>query len=468
MLAILWVIGEQDRAVAETTRCFTQVVNLLEGIDLSVTEQRYALNVASLAAFEKKVGEHLYNEAVAIDRHLARRKWSDKKTAQYAVHLLNRMKQQLEVLGGLPRAAFGENNTLPYRLAHYLLGHTVPYWNFTIGRHWEHRFMLDHWQNYKWETCQQLYRMYGQEGCIREPLYSLARERLDMLRTNRLKTFSAPSMSRGTDRVRLKLRPARIRRLLGRWWQGLKNADSAINPCMPSPWETSPVYKAVHFLAEIARKRFFDSVAFMRPPEEREFATYFLHTQPEYSVEGLAFEFRDQLALIQNIAALLPANICLAVKEHWPMLGIREIDFYRKLVETPNVVLISDRINSYDLIRKSRTVFTLTGSTALEAIYEGVPAIVFGDVYFEGFEGIYKVDSIRKLKQVILAVLANPKAGSSEESAVRALAAMYAASYPGKISSEYSIEEMEDAENIKMVVDAIEKELSIWGIITPR
>jgi hypothetical protein len=123
------------------------------------------------------------------------------------------------------------------------------------------------------------------------------------------------------------------------------------------------------------------------------------------------------------------------------------------------VILVSDTINSYDLIRRSRIVLTLTGSAALEAMYEGIPVILFGDVFFDSFEGIYKIQSIKDMKSTVSAVLDNPSSGACEEAAISALAAMYAASYPGDVSLPHTIEEMREPNNVALLADAVVKEL---------
>ncbi|MEM3104717.1 MAG: hypothetical protein QXD69_04350, partial [Candidatus Bathyarchaeia archaeon] len=243
------------------------------------------------------------------------------------------------------------------------------------------------------------------------------------------------------------------------WCEIFRAQERAINPRLTSLWQGSPIWRGGNLITRVFRKNYFDLVAQKSLPNDIGLASYFLHVQPEHSVEGLAFEFRDQAALIQNIAASLPADTLLVVKEHKPMVGLRPIGFYQELLRTPNIMLLSDAFSSYDLIRKSRLVFSLTGTAALEAMYEGIPAIIFGSIFFEDFEGIYKVDSIRELKAKISDVIADRTSGASEEAAVAALAAMYAASYPGKIGGAYSIDEMRQPDNVRLLADAVEHEL---------
>ncbi|MGB8951801.1 MAG: hypothetical protein WCC06_03945 [Candidatus Aminicenantales bacterium] len=455
---VIWLIGEQDHTYAQSTGNFDQAVNLLSGLNPVMAEQERTSNLAYLADFERRCGGLFYHCDVAMDRHIASRKWSDARIAQYSAHLLRAMEQQLENMGALPAAAFGEANSLPYRLAHHLLGSAVHYWNFAIVRHWDHRFFLDDGQTEQWPRCREKYSQYRREG-IPEPLYLLSRDRLNELRVGRIRAPGFSDAFRGSNGFWQRIKWTRIRRASSHWIKQLKSKKNQADPREQNLWEASLVGKAQGVFAGMIRKHFFDKMVCPSLPANTAVASYFLHVQPEHSVETLAFEFRDQLVLIQNIAAFLPANMQLAVKEHPGMIGLRDLAFYRKLLEIPNVILVSDMINSYDLIRRSRIVLTLTGSAALEAMYEGVSVILFGDVFFDSFEGIYKIQSIRDLKSTISAVLNNPSSGACEEAAISALAAMYAASYPGDVSLPHTIEEMHEPNNVALLADAVVKEL---------
>lgn len=454
---VIWVIGEQDYTFAQSTGNFDQVVNLLPSLNPGMAEQEYSSNLAYLTSFEHKCGGSFYHFDVATDNDIARKKWLNARIVQYSAHLLRVMEQQLENLRGLPVVAFGEANTLHYRLAHHLLGSTVTYWNFAIVRHWDHRFFLDDGQTEQWQKCRQIYAQYRQEG-VPEPLYSLSRDRLNDLRVRRLRAYFTPSSMRGINGFLQKLRWAHITRVFFYSLKQLRSKDGLVNPRAPTFWEASPVNHALRTLVGMIRKHGFDKMACSSLPGTSLVASYFLHYQPETS-DIWAFEYRNQLALIQNIAAFLPANMQLAVKEHPAMIGMRDLAFYKELLETPNVVLVSDMLNSYDLIRKSRIVFTLTGSAALEAMYEGVPVILLGDIFFDSFEGMYKVQSIKDLHQTISAVVDNPRSGACEDAAISALAAMYAASYPGDVSLPHTIEEMREPANVALLADAVIKEL---------
>jgi len=462
--SILWVIGSRDRAFAEATRCFGRVTDLLEGISYSQANDEYVANLAYLVDFEKEHRDSPFcNEDVAIDRHIARRNWSTVRIAQYATYLIKRMRAQLDTMGCLPLAAFGEANTLPYRIAHRLLDKAVPYWNFSVVRHFENRFYLDHGQSEQWNTCRKLYEKYRKQGVPQE-LNRLTKNKLYDLRSRQVQPFYFQRSAQGGDNIRRKFQWRQVKGTIVDWITCIKSRESVVNPQVQTALEVNPINKIIQTMIAVVRKRYFDRNAYSQIPKKKRFASYFLHVQPEYSVEGHAFEFRDQLALIENIAAFLPADCQLIVKEHRPMVGLRDISFYKRIMRIPNVILLTDSVNSYEVIRRSECVFTLTGTAALEGMYVGVPSIVFGDIFFDNFNGMYKVNSIRNLKNLISKVLMKPISGASEDACIAALAAMYSASYPGKIGAAYSIEEMAHPENIRAIVDAVIDGLNCIGL----
>jgi len=237
-----------------------------------------------------------------------------------------------------------------------------------------------------------------------------------------------------------------------RWLHHLHSGDSN-DP--RSVYHSSPGAKLLATGLEYSRKQSFEAIA--RPPADdaMEYCSYFLHVEPEYSVVGLAFEFRNQLAVIQNIAAMLPGHMRLYVKEHRPMLGIRHRAFFKALATVPNILLLTDDVDAHQMIKGSRIVFSLTGTSALEAMFYGVPSVILGKIYFQSFQGIYAVRSPDELRQVIHQICTTDDAGADDRSAVAAMASLYASSYPGKFCSVYSVEEMREPENLELVTAGI-------------
>ena len=177
--------------------------------------------------------------------------------------------------------------------------------------------------------------------------------------------------------------------------------------------------------------------------------------QPELTVEGMAFDYQDQVSTLRNVLASLPADTDLVVKEHSPMLGYRPVEFYNQLVHMPGLVIADTKEDSHKLITHASVVVTLTGTVALEAVLYGIPAIVLGAIYFDSFKGIYKPENLNELRKY----LSNHEnlSGATEEDAVRALGSLLRASEPGRPPRVDVTLEAIDPESAKVMMSELEK-----------
>ena len=119
-------------------------------------------------------------------------------------------------------------------------------------------------------------------------------------------------------------------------------------------------------------------LADVRDLERQSYVFFPLHVEPESSMGMMAPEMNEQLACIEFLAKNLPAGVRLVVKEHLAAVGRRPRDFYRTLLDIPNVVMLSPHAYALDVARGARAVAVITGTLGLEAAVLGVPVISFG------------------------------------------------------------------------------------------
>ena len=148
------------------------------------------------------------------------------------------------------------------------------------------------------------------------------------------------------------------------------------------------------------------------------------------------------------------------------MTGRRPAAFYRSLLALPNVRLVRETVNSRELIKRSKCVFAISGTCALEALFLGVPAVLFSRVFHSGFDGITRVLDLYSLPDRMRDLLhEGPR--DTRKSSLAALAAMYSESYPGKITSEIADEKHVYADsNIDAIGVALVRELSSRQLVT--
>jgi hypothetical protein len=454
----LWVVGQANHAVGLETAAFERVVNVIDGFSpRSVPERETAENLEYIADLERRCGSVFFRHYAAADRQLMRRRWPADVVARYGAMAARTMEREVALEGPFFAATIGENNFLPYRIAHQILGTDRPYWCLVGARHWDDRFFLDQAQSGLWPRCVDLYRRY-----LGGEIPADSRDRAEVKLHQVCDRSEQPGYVRMQPQapfgVRVLLSRALSRRFFGQIWKVLVSRAGDDNLALPS------VRELAHWIplnvSATVRRRVFGWIAVDRIPEGR-IATFFLHVEPEHAVYVQSFAHRDQCAVIENIAASLPANWRLVVKEHRPMLGRRPLSRYARLRRIPNVTLASDRLDSYELIRRSQVIFTLNGTAALEAVYQGIPAIIFGDAFFETFEGVRRVHSLPQLRAALADFCDGRFKGASRAAAVACLAAMHDTSYPGTMGMYHPLEDMRRADNVDLLTRAILAELQI-------
>jgi hypothetical protein len=129
---------------------------------------------------------------------------------------------------------------------------------------------------------------------------------------------------------------------------------------------------------------------------DKKYLYFPLHYQPEQTSSPEGDIYVDQWLVINMISCLLPKGWKLYIKEHpsqfmFCLSGYmgRTIDFYKDINKFKNVKMVDDKINPFKLIDNAKAVVTLTGTSGLEAILRGTPALVFGYAWYRNYPGVF-------------------------------------------------------------------------------
>ena len=131
------------------------------------------------------------------------------------------------------------------------------------------------------------------------------------------------------------------------------------------------------------------------------FWVYYLHKQPEASIDVVGRYFEDQYANILRLARMLPDDCHLLVKEHSNAIGDRPYRFYQQVKELNRVDLIDEKADSFVLIDKAEKTVTVSGTVAYEAGLLGKPTLVFSRVFFSALPSVETVKTDNKEKASI-------------------------------------------------------------------
>ncbi len=123
-----------------------------------------------------------------------------------------------------------------------------------------------------------------------------------------------------------------------------------------------------------------------------------LHFAPYYT---------NQIEVIRHIAKSIPINYMLYVKEHIAagLRGWNDIEYYKQIIDIPNVTFIHPDFDNDILIKNSELVITLRGTAILKAMQNCKPSIVFGEQALQIMPSVFKVDSINSFPELIRTAL---------------------------------------------------------------
>ena len=151
------------------------------------------------------------------------------------------------------------------------------------------------------------------------------------------------------------------------------------------------------------RKMFIDRNFKKSINKGEKFLFFPLALQPERGVEIVSPFYVNQAEVIINIAKALPIGYKLYVKEH-PTMRFRhwrDISYYKKILDLPNVELFHPSFNSKILLENCELVITISGSTGLEAALYKKSAIVFSDVNYSIIPSVHRLTGLEELPDAI-------------------------------------------------------------------
>ena len=146
-----------------------------------------------------------------------------------------------------------------------------------------------------------------------------------------------------------------------------------------------------------------------RPDLSKKFIYAPLGFQPECTTSPLGSIFVNQILMIKILASALPKDWVIYVKEHpaqWASFGLNYIDYryrgyYEQIAKIKNVQLVPIKMDSFNLIKKSQAVATVSGTPAWEAVLRQKPALVFGYPWFKDCLAIFKINSPESCRSAI-------------------------------------------------------------------
>lgn len=119
-----------------------------------------------------------------------------------------------------------------------------------------------------------------------------------------------------------------------------------------------------------------------------EYCFFPLQSEPEVSLQVMGRPYhKNQIELLRNVAASLPAGMKLVVKEHPRSMGLRPYGFYKTLFDIPNLYLVDVHSPSIPMVAACKFVAVISGTIGFEAIMMGKPVLILGHPKYEDVPG---------------------------------------------------------------------------------
>ena len=189
----------------------------------------------------------------------------------------------------------------------------------------------------------------------------------------------------------------------------------------------------------------------------KKFVYFPLQMQPELTTTILGKEYSDQLLAIERLSAMLPEDWYIYVKEN-PKQGQhqRGAEFYHRLSRIPNCVYVDITIDTYDLMRASQFVASVTGTACWESITGGKPAMIFGQIWYMSYPGI----TVYREGLTVDDVMGNT---FTHEELERAHSELHARSIPGIMGMSYAAiyPEYDEQVNQNLLTDYLKRVLGL-------
>jgi hypothetical protein len=121
------------------------------------------------------------------------------------------------------------------------------------------------------------------------------------------------------------------------------------------------------------------------PVPGRPFVYLPLHVADDHKLVSRYPQWADQAMFVQRIAASLPPDLELVVKEHPLSHGRNTIAFLRRIARTRRVHLVHPRTSTHALLELAEGVVVLGSTVGLEALLYERPVLTLGRPFYAGY-----------------------------------------------------------------------------------
>jgi hypothetical protein len=126
-----------------------------------------------------------------------------------------------------------------------------------------------------------------------------------------------------------------------------------------------------------------------------------LHVQPESTPDFVSMFHADQLKVVELISQTAPFDVEIYVKEHPNVLSMRNPVKLFKLLMEKNIKLLPRNQGAFDIIKEFDCVVTIAGTVAMQAAMNGIPTLIFSDIFFKELPNVIDARKFLSVSEAI-------------------------------------------------------------------
>jgi hypothetical protein len=139
-------------------------------------------------------------------------------------------------------------------------------------------------------------------------------------------------------------------------------------------------------------------------PSDAEVIFYPLHQEPEATLNYMSTFYSNQAATIENILKCMTPKQVLVVKEHPVDKGSLLRGKFRSIRrENSSLFYLPAEISGRQVLARASRVVTLTSTVGWEATVIGKTVYVLGQIFFDHFERVIRIQSFDQLRELLRA-----------------------------------------------------------------
>ncbi len=152
--------------------------------------------------------------------------------------------------------------------------------------------------------------------------------------------------------------------------------------------------KLIRFISSKQRKNRYnknvDNISRKEVDFSKKYVYFPLHLQPEMTADTIGGIYRDQLLAVERVRSIIPPDWYIYVKENPKQLpnNTRGKFFFKRMQSIDKVIFFDRKVDTYELLRNSQFVATVTGTVGWEAISGGKAVLTFGKSWYRQLPGV--------------------------------------------------------------------------------